>query len=313
MNLAAAHLIAQDFLRGFFDTIDALMAVGVTSATGDPEEASAESITTAIETFSVSMRGKIENTGYVVVLMTPKDSMYFAATVMGETPPEGDITALPAESLPSVREVFDSCLGGGCGTLKDTCSAELAFTDADVKPLTESDVKTLFAELGESAGQIPFTFEAPNGLGGEGVVLVASSVVGLLPDDVIAGLAAGPPPGGASITDEEMGDILGGFDPEIDGTKPSRPTKSEERNLEMVMDIKLVCTARLGRITMPIGEILQLGPGSIIEVGHLVDEPVELLVNDKLIARGDVVVVDEKFGLRITEIVSQAERIKSLQ
>ena len=55
------------------------------------------------------------------------------------------------------------------------------------------------------------------------------------------------------------------------------------------------------------------GPGSIIEVGHLVDEPVELLVNDKLIARGDVVVVDEKFGLRITEIISQEERIESLR
>ena len=81
----------------------------------------------------------------------------------------------------------------------------------------------------------------------------------------------------------------------------------------MVLDIRLVATARLGRIEMPISEILALGPGSIIEVGHLVDEPVELLVNDKLIARGDVVVVDEKFGLRITEIVSPRERIESLR
>ncbi len=55
------------------------------------------------------------------------------------------------------------------------------------------------------------------------------------------------------------------------------------------------------------------GPGSIIEVGHLIDEPVELLVNDKLIARGDVVVVDEKFGLRITEIISPEERIETLR
>jgi len=51
----------------------------------------------------------------------------------------------------------------------------------------------------------------------------------------------------------------------------------------------------------------------VIEVGHLVDEPIELLINDKLIARGDVVVVDEKFGLRITEIVSTKERIESLR
>ena len=64
---------------------------------------------------------------------------------------------------------------------------------------------------------------------------------------------------------------------------------------------------------MPIGDILKLGPGSIIEVGHMVDEPVDLLVNGKLIARGDVVVVDEKFGLRITEIISPRERIESLR
>ena len=81
----------------------------------------------------------------------------------------------------------------------------------------------------------------------------------------------------------------------------------------MVLDIKLVATARLGRVEMPIDEILALGQGSVIEVGHLVDEPIELLVNDKLIARGDVVVVEEKFGLRITEIVSPRERIESLR
>ncbi|MBX7256389.1 MAG: flagellar motor switch protein FliN [Candidatus Hydrogenedentes bacterium] len=85
------------------------------------------------------------------------------------------------------------------------------------------------------------------------------------------------------------------------------------KNIDMVLDIQLVATARLGKVEMPIGDILTLGPGSIIEVGHLVDEPVELLVNNKLIARGDVVVVDEKFGLRITEIVSPKERIESLR
>ncbi|MBI4559640.1 MAG: flagellar motor switch protein FliN [Candidatus Hydrogenedentes bacterium] len=82
--------------------------------------------------------------------------------------------------------------------------------------------------------------------------------------------------------------------------------------MDMVLDITLVATARLGRVEMPIRDILALGPGSVIEVGHLIDEPVELLVNDRIIARGDVVVVDEKFGLRITEIISPQARIESL-
>jgi flagellar motor switch protein FliN len=118
------------------------------------------------------------------------------------------------------------------------------------------------------------------------------------------------------ISNEEVRDILSGI--EDDGGAPEiAAAESPQRrgippNIDMVMDIRMVATARLGRIEMPIGEILALGPGSIIQVGHLVDEPVELLVNEKLIARGDVVVVDEKFGLRITEIVSPKERIESL-
>jgi flagellar motor switch protein FliN/FliY len=84
-------------------------------------------------------------------------------------------------------------------------------------------------------------------------------------------------------------------------------------NIDMILDIGLTVTARLGRIEMPLGQVLELGPGSIIDVGHSIDEPVELLVNNKLIARGDVVVVEEKFGLRITEIVSPSERIESLR
>ncbi len=83
-------------------------------------------------------------------------------------------------------------------------------------------------------------------------------------------------------------------------------------NLGLILDVELSLVARLGQVEMPIREVLALGPGSIIEVGRSVEEPVELLVNEKLIARGEVVVVDEKFGLRITEIVSPTERVRSL-
>lgn len=115
---------------------------------------------------------------------------------------------------------------------------------------------------------------------------------------------------GATLSPEEMSDILSGFD-EAEENEPVKAGSPD--NLDMVLDLRLVATARLGGIEMPIGEILHLGPGSIIDVGHLIDEPVELMVNDKLIARGEVVVVDEKFGLRITEIVSPRVRIESLR
>jgi len=101
-------------------------------------------------------------------------------------------------------------------------------------------------------------------------------------------------------------------DETAEDAKPSESRKPGA-NIDVVLDIGLEATVRLGRVEMPLGEVLALGPGSIIEVGHMVDEPVELLVNDKLIARGDIVVVEEKFGLRITEVISRAERIESLR
>ena len=112
-----------------------------------------------------------------------------------------------------------------------------------------------------------------------------------------------------------MNDILHGFG----GDSPARDSmriQEEVRvpaNLDMVLDIRLRATARLGSVELPLGDVLSFGPGSIIDVGRLVDEPVDLLVNNKLIARGDIVVVDEKYGLRITEIVSPRERIESLR
>ncbi|MCX8065773.1 MAG: FliM/FliN family flagellar motor switch protein [Candidatus Hydrogenedentes bacterium] len=85
------------------------------------------------------------------------------------------------------------------------------------------------------------------------------------------------------------------------------------KNLGVILGIEVEVVARLGSVEMPLSSVLSLGPGSVVNIGHLVDEPVELYVNNKLIARGDVVIVDEKFGVRITEVVSQEERIESLR
>jgi len=84
-------------------------------------------------------------------------------------------------------------------------------------------------------------------------------------------------------------------------------------NLDFVLDIPLQVTAELGRAKMLINDLLQLGQGSVIELNKLAGEPMEILVNDKLIARGEVVVINEKFGIRLTDIISPMERIKQLK
>jgi flagellar motor switch protein FliN len=82
--------------------------------------------------------------------------------------------------------------------------------------------------------------------------------------------------------------------------------------LDVILDISMPLTVELGRTKMLIRDILALGPGSVIELDKLAGEPVELLVNDRPIARGEVVVIDESFGVRLTHISHAAERLRSL-
>ncbi|WCL48275.1 flagellar motor switch protein FliN [Leptospira sp. GIMC2001] len=86
---------------------------------------------------------------------------------------------------------------------------------------------------------------------------------------------------------------------------------SGNTNLNLLMDVQMALTVELGRTKMYIKDILGLGEGSIIELDKLAGEPVDLLVNGKLIAKGEVVVIDENFGVRVTDIVSPQDRIKS--
>lgn len=95
---------------------------------------------------------------------------------------------------------------------------------------------------------------------------------------------------------------------------PENPEEAKkDRNLQMIMDIPLRVTVELGRTKMPVNELLNLGQGSVIELNKLAGEPMEVLVNDKLIARGEAVVVNEKFGVRLTDIISTRERVEQLK
>ncbi len=89
-------------------------------------------------------------------------------------------------------------------------------------------------------------------------------------------------------------------------------TGPESRNIDLLMDVDLPISIELGRTKMSISDILSLGPGSVVELNKLAGEPVDLLVNYKVVAKGEVVVVDENFGLRITQLMTPEERLKAL-
>jgi flagellar motor switch protein FliN/FliY len=91
------------------------------------------------------------------------------------------------------------------------------------------------------------------------------------------------------------------------------PEAAKPRNLTLILDIPLRVAVELGRTKMVVNDLLNLGQGSVIELNKLAGEPMEVLVNDKLVARGEAVVVNEKFGVRLTDIISPSERVEQLK
>ena len=89
--------------------------------------------------------------------------------------------------------------------------------------------------------------------------------------------------------------------------------ESNTRRLDLLLDVPLDVTVELGRTRMTIQDLLALGPGSTIELDKVAGEPLDIVVNDRLVARGEAVVINEKFGIRITDIISRAERIARLR
>jgi flagellar motor switch protein FliN/FliY len=95
--------------------------------------------------------------------------------------------------------------------------------------------------------------------------------------------------------------------------KPSKEVSMEGPNLDVILDIPVSISMEVGNADITIRNLLQLNQGSVIELDRLAGEPLDVLVNGTLIAHGEVVVVNEKFGIRLTDVISPSERIKKLR
>ncbi|PLR69760.1 flagellar motor switch phosphatase FliY [Bacillus sp. UMB0893] len=100
---------------------------------------------------------------------------------------------------------------------------------------------------------------------------------------------------------------------EFSSFEPVPTYQKEMKNLDMLLDIPLQVTVELGRTKRSVKEILELSSGSIIELDKLAGEPVDILINNKIVAQGEVVVIEENFGVRVTDILSQSERLNKLK
>ena len=118
----------------------------------------------------------------------------------------------------------------------------------------------------------------------------------------------------ARITEQEatMPDAVNAAPAQIFEQFAVTPKAEVHNDIDMIMDIPVQLTVQLGRTKIPIKNLLQLAQGSVVELDGLAGEPMDVLVNGYLIAQGEVVVVNEKFGIRLTDIITPSERIRKL-
>ncbi len=310
MSEQAALIVMEGFLDGVFDVFNAMLphALGHESKTPNPMQEN--ELRQALTRCPVVLRAGIQGgLGAIAVLLPLEEASRLSAMISETEYASGQ--GLDADAQATLRETAESALGSGVTNLMQRFGRaveqleEVALLDNGVEAFDE-----ITALMRGEAIMSEFTFSDERDFTGNGVALCSQSLVALVPESLLQQV---PPESEKPVLSQtEVKDILGGLDTNVEAQDSARPA-AYAANLERVLDIRLVAQARLGRVEMPINQLLTLGPGSVVDVGHLVDEPIELLVNNKLIARGDVVVVDEKFGLRITHIVSPQERIESLR
>jgi len=303
METATANTAVTILTDALRQTLDAAVAGPIEIEVRDSEPATEDLLQELLKTLPLALQVRTA-AGVLGLLLSEGDAARLAAGVR-ETEPSGD--RLTDEDRTAIKEVAQDGLSQGLAALAEVSGQGApAVEETVLEELDENGAQSLAATLGEDGFVTRFTYTGEEDFAAQAALVFSAGIANL---SVRETPAAG---GEASLSAGEVSDILSGFD--VEPPEAAGPGRREApTNLDMVLDIRLVATARLGKVEVPLGDILNYGPGSIIEVGHMIDEPVELLINDKLIARGDVVVVDEKFGLRITEIVSPKERIESLR
>jgi flagellar motor switch protein FliN/FliY len=255
-------------------------------------------------------------TGVVLFALPLKEGTMLVDLMLG-----GDGTPSPelaGDSRDALAETFNQIMGSANQALSDLAGETLSISNVEIFSSQGTDT----AGLEEILGPGPF-YDLPLETVQESLTtLIHLLIPDLLVQQIKRKLGLGepvaapqlaavpePPPPPAPTTPRPAP-----APPPSPMTQPVRmaPANVDTGNLDLLMDIELPLMVRMGQTEMQLGDLLKLTPGSILELNRAADAPVELLVNSKLIAKGEVVVVDGNFAFRITEIESTDTRIRSL-
>ena len=193
-----------------------------------------------------------------------------------------------------VKNLAESLLGGSTGLMDNTIAEEEI--EEEVKEEVDTSVKEEYQEQPAAAQK-----RAPAASASQTQPAARQQQAPQQPQQHRQ-------PQNRNIEREEKVDVQSAQFPEFNESS----TQPLPNNMELIKDVPLEVTVRLGKTVMKIRDILDLGDGSIIELDKLAGEPVDLLVNGKLVAKGEVVVIDENFGFRVKDIISPAERLSKI-
>jgi flagellar motor switch protein FliN/FliY len=209
--------------------------------------------------------------------------------------------SLASQRTGAIQETAELLAGASDGLSLVRVDLELEASGAPSHVVLIAPAALLDVLIGDEAAALPSPAFA--GIGGD----AGSTSQEDAPASNISPLR--PVGGGASTSSDDVDVHPVRFPPLPEG----RPTPLQSpRAFDLIMDVSMRVTVELGRSSMTVEEVLSLGPGSVVELNKLAGEPVDVLVNEQLIARGEVVVVDENFGVRVTEIVSPRRRVQAM-
>ena len=307
--------LIKDLFSGAVESISSVLSTiilkNVSIALSDISVKKPDEIKNLVEGLKIVVYSKFTQglSGDYVAILSEEAAGNIATLMMGEEPHKPDeFTEL---YISGISEGFNQVLGSITKSLSEKFGTSVVTDIPQVKHTDFSDFKLPFMDDDkaivityrmqiEEVGDFDFYQVVPKDL--------ADSLLTKLKPSAPAGQPApAPEPSAGAGTAPAVQPVqFGSFE------GAGQPAPTAPSNLDLLIDVPMQVTVELGRTKMQIKDILNLGPGSIIELDKLAGEPVDLLVNGKLIAKGEVVVIDENFGVRVTDIVSPMERINDV-
>ncbi len=314
-DTAKLQNFGEQAAAGLSETLNALLGREVHVAFSQVADTTSDSVASALETSYLcsTLKGSGGLEGMALLLVKEKDASIISDLLIGQ-----DGTSAPDKMtelhLSAFGEVVHQVVEVFTKEARKSVGSKALWEVNQTGPQDPLGAGQQLSELESSITIFSFGVFVQDILSGDLLLCLSESVASKLAtgsEKPAAMATVGNVQSGVSTVNTQMragGAVMSQLENEFQGS--SRATGG---NIGLLLDVPLKLTVELGRTTKLVKEILALAPGSVVELDKLAGEAVDILVNEKLIAKGEVVVIDENFGVRITEIINPEERLTAVQ